>query len=137
MVEVLNQQNSYRVSLKTVRGLLEALLVKYRPDGPDITLALVDTSTIKALNRRFLNRPGATDVLSFPGGDPGPDGRRHLGDIVICVPQAFRQCRREAHGLETEVLDLAVHGFLHLVGFDHGQGIETEEVRARRELVAG
>jgi probable rRNA maturation factor len=135
MVEVLNQQNSYRVNRKPVRRLLEALLVKYRPDAPDITLALVDTHTIKNLNRRFLHRPGATDVLSFPGVDPGPAGRAHLGDIVICVPQAFRQCLGEAHGLETEILDLTVHGFLHLVGFDHGQGIEAEEVKARRELV--
>ena len=135
MVEILNQQNNYRVNLRPVRDLLKALLAKYRPDAPDITLALVDTRKIKELNRRFLNKPVATDVLSFPGGDAGPAGRGHLGDIIICVPQAFRQSLREPHGLETEILDLTVHGFLHLVGFDHGRGIEAEEVKARRELV--
>ena len=137
MVEILNQQNSYRVNLKPVRELLKALLAKYRPDAPDITLALVDTRKIKELNRRFLNKPVATDVLSFPGGDAGPAGRAHLGDIIVCVPQAFRQSLREPHGLETEILDLTVHGFLHLVGFDHGRGIEAEEVGVRRELVGG
>jgi probable rRNA maturation factor len=135
MVEILNHQTSYRVNIKPVRELLEALLARYRPDGPDITLALVDTRKIKELNRRFLKKSGATDVLSFPAGDAGPAGRAHLGDIIVCVPQAFRQCFREPHGLETEILDLAVHGFLHLVGFDHGRGIEAEEVRVRRELV--
>jgi len=135
MVEILNQQTSYRVNIKPVRELLEALLARYRPAGPDITLALVDTRKIKELNRRFLKKSGATDVLSFPAADAGPAGPAHLGDIVICVPQAFRQSFREPHGLETEILDLAVHGFLHLVGFDHGRGIEAEEVRVRRELV--
>ena len=137
MVEILNQQNNYRVNLKPVRELLQALLARYRPAAPDLTLALVDTRTIKRLNRRFLDKPGATDVLSFPAEDPGPGGRAHLGDIVICVPQAFRQSLREPHGLETEILDLTVHGFLHLVGFDHGLGIEAEEVKVRRELVGG
>ncbi len=137
MVEILNQQNNYRVNPKPVRALLEALLARYRPDAPDLTLALVDTRKIMELNRRFLKKAGATDVLSFPGLAAGPAGRPHLGDIIVCVPQAFRQSFREAHGLETEVLDLAVHGFLHLVGFEHGRGIEAEEVRVRRELVGG
>lgn len=135
MVEVLNRQLSYRVNLRRVRQVLTSLLSRYRPESPDVTLALVDTKTIQALNRRFLGRFGATDVLSFPGGGPTPTGRAHLGDIIICVPQAFRQSLYETHGLETEILDLAIHGFLHLVGFDHGRGIEAEEVRVRGELV--
>ncbi len=137
MVEVLNQQTEYRVNLRRVRALLEALLARYRPEGPDVTLALVGTRKIRELNGRFLDRPRPTDVLSFPGTGDGPAGPAHLGDIVVCVPQAFRQSFAEPHGLETEVLDLVVHGFLHLVGFDHGRGIEDEEVRVRRELVGG
>ncbi len=137
MVEVLNQQPSYQVNLRKIRALLEALLARYCSDAPDITLALVSTRKIKELNRRFMNKPGATDVLSFPGGGAGPGGRVHLGDIIVCVPQAFRQSYREPHGLETEIHDLAIHGFLHLVGFDHGRGIEAEEVRLRGELVRG
>jgi probable rRNA maturation factor len=137
MIEVLNRQRSYRVNLDKVRALLAALVAGYRLENKDVTLALVDTKMIKALNRRFLNRPGTTDVLSFPGEGRGADGRSHLGDIIICVPQAFRQCFREPHGLETEIHDLTIHGFLHLAGFDHGKGIEAEEVKARRELVTG
>lgn len=130
MIEVLNRQRRYRVNLKKARALLETLVARYRPAGRDVTLAFVDTRTIVDLNRRFLKRRGATDVLSFPA-----EGRDHLGDIIICVPQAFRQCYRETHGLETELHDLIIHGFLHLAGFDHGHGIEAEEVALRRELV--
>jgi probable rRNA maturation factor len=137
MIEVLNRQNSYRVNLRRTRALLEALVARYRPEDPDVTLAFVDTKAIKLLNLKFLKRPGATDVLSFPGTGRGADGRSHLGDIIICVPQAFRQCFREPHGLETELHDLAIHGFLHLVGYGHGRGIEAEEVRLRQELVKG
>jgi probable rRNA maturation factor len=135
MIEVLNRQRRYRVRLRKFRDLLESLRQRYRPDSPEVTLAFVDTKTIKALNRRFLKKEGATDVLSFPGEGPCADGRNYLGDIIICVPRAFRQSFREPYGLETELQDLVVHGFLHLVGFDHGQGIEEEEVRVRRELV--
>lgn len=135
MIEVLNRQHSYQVNTRRLRALLEALAAKYRVKGKDITLALVDTKKMTELNRRFLDRQGPTDVLSFPGEGRGADGRIHLGDIIVCVPQAFRQSFREPHGLETELHDLAIHGFLHLVGFEHGGRIEAEEVRVRGELV--
>ena len=135
MIEVLNRQRRYRVNLKKARALVETLVARYRPAGRDVTLAFVDTRTIVDLNRRFLKRRGATDVLSFPAEGLGAEGRDHLGDIIICVPQAFRQCYRETLGLETELHDLIIHGFLHLAGFDHGRGIEAEEVALRREFV--
>jgi probable rRNA maturation factor len=68
-----------------------------------------------------------TDVLSFPLGDKGPDGKYYLGDIVIAVPVAARQAREKGHGLDRELRVLAVHGFLHLLGYDHDAGIEEEE----------
>jgi probable rRNA maturation factor len=135
MIEVLNRQRRYRIRPRKFRELLESLRQIYRPDNPEVTLAFVDSKTIRALNRRFLKRDRATDVLSFPGEGRSADGRNYLGDIIIGVSRAFEQCLREPHGLETELQDLAIHGFLHLVGFEHGRGIEEEEVRVRRELV--
>ncbi len=68
-----------------------------------------------------------TDVLSFPLGERGADGRFYLGDIIISVPVAFRQGREKGHGLERELKLLAIHGFLHLLGYDHSAGMEEEE----------
>jgi probable rRNA maturation factor len=134
MIEVLNLQRRYWVDRRQFARVLARLAGKYGLEDPEITLAFVETRTISRLNRKFLKRDGPTDVLSFPGVREGGDGKRHLGDIIISVPQAFRQSFAAEYGLETELLDLAVHGFLHLLGFDHGKGIEEEEVRVREAL---
>jgi probable rRNA maturation factor len=77
-----------------------------------------------------------TDVLSFPLGEKAADGRFYLGDIVIAVPVAARQARAKGHGLDRELRLLAIHGFLHLVGYDHFAGLEEEERKAHRALLA-
>jgi rRNA maturation RNase YbeY len=136
MIEVLNLQRRYRIDRRRFGRLLSRLAGEYGLEGSDITLAFVGTRTIARLNRTFLKREGPTDVLSFPGAAAGRK-KPPLGDIVISVPQAFKQCFAASHGLETELLDLTVHGFLHLAGFDHGRGIEAEEVRVRKELERG
>jgi probable rRNA maturation factor len=134
MIEVLNLQRRYWVDRRKFARLLARLMREYGQDAAAVTLAFVETGTISKLNRKFLKRRGPTDVLSFPGDGQTEEGKRYLGDIVISVPQAFRQSFPEEHGLETELLDLAVHGFLHLAGFDHGKGIEEEETRLRETL---
>src|SRR4030042_4910157 len=137
MVEVLSLQRRSWVRRRKFVRVLAWLAEKYGLDDPEVTLAFVETRTITRLNRKFLKRDGPTDVLSFPGLGKGGDGEHHLGDIIISVPQAFRQSFAEEHGLETELLDLTVHGFLHLLGLDHGKGIEEEEVRVREALEGG
>lgn len=137
MIEVLNLQRRYWIDRRKFARLLARLAEKYNLDDPEITLAFVGTRTITELNRKFLKRDGPTDVLSFPGLGNGGPGKRHFGDIVISVPQAFRQSFAEEHGLETELMDLTVHGFLHLLGLGHGKGIEEEELRVREVLEGG
>jgi len=134
MIEVLNLQRRYWINRKKFIRLLTRLIETYKPDRPDITLAFVGTRKITELNRKFLKREGPTDVLSFPGLATVGKGKSYLGDIIISVPQAFRQSFAEAHGLETELMDLTVHGFLHLLGLGHGKGIEEEELRLRQAL---
>lgn len=136
MIEVLNLQRRYWVDRRKFGRVLARLAEKYGLDDPDLTLAFVGTRTITRLNRKFLKRTGPTDVLSFPGVG-GAGGNRHLGDIIISVPQAFKQSFAQDYGLETELMDLTVHGFLHLLGLGHGKGIEEEEIRARAALEKG
>ncbi len=82
-----------------------------------------------------MKKDRSTDVLSFPIRTEGPDGRFYLGDIVISVERAAAQARRLGHGLDRELAELAIHGFVHLLGYDHGRGHEREETRARRLLL--
>ena len=73
---------------------------------------------MRTLNRTWRGVDKATDVLSFPAGD-GPGPAKHLGDLVISRDTAGRQARTEGHSLATELRVLALHGLLHLLGYDH------------------
>jgi probable rRNA maturation factor len=81
---------------------------------------------MRALNQRYRGKDYPTDVLSFPAGAPLRSGRlrnsrsvRHLGDIVIACGVARRQARQAGHGEPAELRILALHGLLHLLGYDH------------------
>jgi probable rRNA maturation factor len=102
-----------------------------------LTLILAGEETLARLNARFRGVARATDVLSFPSMavDPETD-LLHLGDIVICLPQAARQAAARKQTLESEVFLLAVHGTLHLLGHDHAQAEEKKRMwRAQREIL--
>ncbi|HJU41211.1 MAG TPA: rRNA maturation RNase YbeY [Vicinamibacterales bacterium] len=89
----------------------------------DLCVALVSDRRMRALNRQFRGKDYATDVLSFPS-----DERGFLGDIVIAEGVAKRQAKEHGHSLKIEVQTLALHGLLHLLGYDH----ETDDGRMAR-----
>jgi probable rRNA maturation factor len=87
-----------------------------------VTLVLAPDAAVRRLNRRWRGVDAPTDVLSFPAGDPPPARRaatRHLGDVVIARGVASRQARAQGHGTSIELRVLALHGLLHLLGYDH------------------
>ncbi len=132
MIEIINRQKKHPVRTKAFKRLLGELSARYRLADPEVTLAFVGDRAIRTLNRKFMKKDRPTDVLSFPLGEKGADGKFYLGDIAIAVPVAFRQSRAKGHGLDRELRLLAIHGFLHLLGYDHSAGIEDEERKAHR-----
>ena len=87
-----------------------------------VALRVTDTRTVRQLNRRFRGEDAATDVLSFNTDFDGlrrPDGSAELGEIVIALPVAARGAKERNVSVEHELALLAVHGTLHLLGFDH------------------
>jgi probable rRNA maturation factor len=88
-----------------------------------MTVAIVPDGRVRTLNRRFRRQDGPTDVLSFPADEPG-----QLGDVVIAYGVARRQAVLAQHSLGTELRVLALHGLLHLLGYDH----ETDDGEMRR-----
>ena len=77
---------------------------------------------MRELNRHYRNEDMTTDVLSFPAGEPLPgdvEAGGYLGDIAIAVPTAERQAAAKGHTAPAELQLLAVHGVLHLLGYDH------------------
>jgi probable rRNA maturation factor len=81
-----------------------------------VTVALVPDTRVRSLNRRYRRHDATTDVLSFPAGEP-----HELGDVVIAEGVARRQARAAGHSLQIELRVLALHGLLHLLGYDHEQ----------------
>ena len=79
-----------------------------------MTVAIVSDARVRALNRQYRKKDTATDVLSFPSDDRG-----YLGDVVVASGVAARQAREAGHSLATELRVLALHGLLHLLGYDH------------------
>lgn len=106
-----------------------------------VTMLLTDDAAVRKLNRRFRGEDKPTDVLSFPAGDeslpPGapPDMVPYLGDIAIAVPTAERQATKAGHAVEAELQLLAVHGVLHLLGYDHETADEKAEMWAAQRSI--
>ena len=99
-----------------------------------VTVAVVRDKTMKALNKKFRRVDKTTDVLSFPSGQtPGGAPGRDLGDIVIAHGVASRQARSLGHPTRIELRILALHGLLHLLGYDH-EVDEGEMARIERRL---
>ena len=110
-----------------------------------VTVAIVSDRRMRVLNRTFRGKDYATDVLSFPIERGAPaDGRGaddlSLGDIVIADGVAARQARQHGHAVGTELRILALHGLLHLLGYDHEDAADEgrmARVEARLRARAG
>jgi probable rRNA maturation factor len=109
--------------LRAVAAAAHAAMTHQRvAEGAALTILLTDDDYIRQLNSQYRGEDHATDVLSFPAGEamPGAEGlAEYLGDIAIAVPFAQRQATARGHDATAEMQLLAVHGVLHLLGYDH------------------
>lgn len=110
------------------------------PDDAEVTLLFVDESEMASYNERFLDRHGATDVLSFPveelipGVVPDTDPQGPplmLGDVVIAPAYVKRQAEEMGVTYEDEMALMVTHGILHLLGYDHTEDDEAERMEDR------
>lgn len=99
-------------------------------------MQVVEQEAMRLLNKEQRGMDNVTDVLSFPSSPPGelpPDG--YYGDIVICLPRALEQAEAYRHSEERELAFLAVHGALHLFGYDHGEPAEEARMRNAQKQI--
>jgi len=147
-VEVVSRSVRLPLSAARCRRLLEAAArrVPRRRRAPAggpaaVTVLFAGEGALRSLNARFRGKDRPTDVLSFPAARPPrptawPEGP-YLGDLVIGVPVARRNARRHGHSLAREIEMLLLHGYLHLLGYDHERDdgrMERLEKRLRCRL---
>jgi probable rRNA maturation factor len=130
------------------RAIFATLSVEDQPDG-EITLVVTGDEAVADLNRQYRGVEGPTDVLSFPAQEPtpgpsselktsfvsAPEMAAYLGDIVIALPFTRRQAGELGRLLADELRLLAVHGTLHLLGYDHAEPEEEAAMWARQDAI--
>jgi probable rRNA maturation factor len=93
----------------------------------EINVSFVDDDYMTELHIKWMDEPGTTDVLSFPMDMPVTPGEAvTLGDIVISPVVAAEQAKAQGHSIEHEIYILAVHGLLHIIGYDHADKAEEK-----------
>ena len=131
----------YHEELETLvrRVLAKGAELQKVPEDAEISLLICDGPTIHELNREYRNVDAPTDVLSFAlneGDEEIPEEEAlALGDIVINIDRAKEQAAEFGHSKEREIAYLSVHGFLHILGYDHYEEEEKKEMRKAEEEI--
>lgn len=138
MIEVLGEGYSlHEKETELIRRACQTALAMEGARG-DITVLIADPERIQTLNRDFRHVDRVTDVLTFPAWEgeaifAPSDG--YLGDIMICMERAKEQAEEFGHSLERELAFLAVHGTLHILGYDHMEPEEEALMRQRQREI--
>ncbi|HCC33485.1 MAG TPA: rRNA maturation RNase YbeY [Clostridiales bacterium] len=141
VVDIVNRQEEFAITAEAEDSLRSAALAALAAGdwrGPaELSLCLMDDAAMADLNRRYRGIDGPTDVLAFPQPGPAPpEEPPHLGDVAVGVQRAAAQ----GTSLEEEMMQLVIHGVLHLLGFDHedeaGAGAMQERERLARSAAA-
>ena len=123
---------------KYLSKVLEKALEMQKVNNPEVSLVLVDDETIKDLNKNYRSIDKVTDVLSFAfeeSDDIEYNDFRLLGEIYISIPQMRRQAVDYKHSEKRELSFLAVHGLLHLLGYDHMNEKDEKEMNELQEMI--
>lgn len=124
-----------------VKKVINAMESLYELERAEVSVTLTNNAYIKELNAQYRNKDTATDVLSFAlneGDEPEIQGGAAvnlLGDIIISLERAKEQAQEYGHSMEREVAFLTVHGMLHLLGYDHIEESDRQEMRREEEFV--
>ena len=122
-IEIFNQVGEDIPELETVEKVLYSAIEKEGLEGINFNLIMVDNEYIHELNKNYRNIDRETDVITFALEDDDtmvlPENVRVLGDIYISIDKARSQAEEYGHSFLREICFLAVHGFYHLLGYDH------------------
>ncbi|MFT3728500.1 MAG: rRNA maturation RNase YbeY [Terricaulis sp.] len=121
-------------------GLCQALMAAAEMEQVEgvVSVLLGDDRAIAGMNKEFRGKDGSTNVLSFPPVMPDPPGPEHFfGDIALAVETIVEEAQFQGKSFENHAAHLVVHGFLHLLGYDHESNEDAVRMETReREILA-
>ena len=137
-IEIINETKEEIKELEVLPDLLEFAANKQQVKDVVLNIIIVDNEYIHQLNKTYRGVDRPTDVISFALEDNGAcetEFGRILGDIYISIDQARIQAKEYGHSLKRELAFLSIHGFLHLLGYDHMTEEEEKEMFGRQEWI--
>ena len=139
-IEIFNETNEkLEKELTELKDILSDYCNREKLDNVIFNIIIVDEAKIKEINKEYREMDKVTDVISFALEDDlvmtSPDGIRVLGDIYICIERAREQASEYGHSFKRELSFLAVHGLLHLLGYDHMNEEEEKIMFSKQEEV--
>ncbi|MDF2676760.1 MAG: putative rRNA maturation factor [Bacillota bacterium] len=143
MINVLydNRQDFMEITDENMKAIEEAINATIKTENVmgnfEVSVSFVTNDEIKELNRIYRQVDSETDVLSFPmdEDEEDPEGFIMLGDVIISTQKIIEQAEELGHSLQREMLYLTVHSMLHLLGYDHMEEFEKEEMRQREKEI--
>lgn len=130
-IEIFNETASIVKELSKLKEVLEYAVKKEKLKNVEFNVIIVDNNYIHKLNKEYRNIDRVTDVITFALEDDdvviSAGDTRVLGDIYISIDKAKEQAVNYGHSFERELIFLAVHGFYHLLGYDH-MNVEEEKI---------
>lgn len=139
-IEVVSESTHIPVDADLERWITAALdsaLVKDDTSEAEISIYIVDETESQTLNHQYRQQEKPTNVLSFPADIPVELGIPLLGDLVICAPVVEREAVEQGKTLAAHWAHMLVHGTLHLLGYDHIEDTEAEEMEALETKILG
>ncbi|AQT59729.1 rRNA maturation RNase YbeY [Cellvibrio mixtus] len=133
-----NSQSQQIPALAELERWVSAALQSQKLEDAEVSLYIVDEDESQELNNQYRGKDYPTNVLSFPADIPEEVGVPLLGDLVVCAPVVEREAREQGKTLAAHWAHMLVHGSLHLLGFDHIDDGEAEEMEAlETEIITG
>jgi probable rRNA maturation factor len=145
MIDLVDETNQLsEEQMEQIENLLNfAAGMENVEDNSEVSVTFVSNERIHEINREFRDKDAPTDVISFAMEELG-EGEiqligdllpRVLGDIIISIPKAEEQAKEYGHSFIRELGFLSVHGFLHLLGYDHMEKEEEEKMFSRQKEI--
>jgi len=134
-LQIKNSQNKIKTDKRRIRGTVLRILKLLDCVDKEISISFVDDENIKQLNKQYLGRDKATNVLSFSlqEGECGNINPQILGDVVISVETAQKDAVKGKLNIEQEIDFLLIHGILHLLGYNHENTTKKETNKMRQK----